>query len=154
MPAPYSEGSAPEPVIPGPVGGYRNAPVGAPGFDSSAPEIIDGPPELNGAVYVDVVALNKAFVFASMVADRAEGAARLVEGAVQRSGPAPWGDDPGLGQSFGLVFAEPRQALVSTIGKLAVVLQEVAEKLEQTKQVFADAEAEANVTARWRRGQD
>ncbi|MFI6759093.1 type VII secretion target [Micromonospora sp. NPDC050417] len=144
MPTP----STPGPDVPGPVGGYRNAPVTAPGFDSPVPDGLGGPLDLPGHLVVDTEALDKAAAAAGEAADEAAGAARLVDSAVDRSGPTPWGDDPGLGQSFGSVFAEPRQALIKAMEELPEVLRDMADKLRQTSRTFVDVEDDATERAR------
>ncbi|RKE10581.1 excreted virulence factor EspC (type VII ESX diderm) [Catellatospora citrea] len=129
------------------MGGYRNAPVTAPGIDSSAPEVSGGP-GLSGLLAVDTDALRTAAAVASEAAGEAAGAARLVDRAVYRSGPTPWGDDPGLGQSFETVFAEPRHALIQAMEKLPEVLRDMADKLQQASQAFVDTEQDAVTVAR------
>jgi hypothetical protein len=49
---------SPGPQPPGPVGGYRNAPITAPGFTSTVPDVPGGPPGLSGVLHVDTDALN------------------------------------------------------------------------------------------------
>jgi hypothetical protein len=56
---------------------------------------------------------------------------------VNRSGTSPWGDDPGLGQSFGSVFADPRHALMQALDTLPQVLADLADTLRQTSRTFA-----------------
>jgi uncharacterized protein YukE len=140
---PSADRPTPGPEIPGPVGGYRNAPVTAPGFTSTVPDVPGGPPGLSGVVFVDIDALNQAVTVAADAASEAASDAQRVDSAVNRSGPAPWGNDPGLGQSFGSVFADPRQALQQAMDTLPGVLSGLADTLRQTSQTFAAADAEA-----------
>lgn len=143
MPAPPSDSTAPRPAVPGPVGGYRNAPVTAPGFDSAVPKTPGGPPALSGFVLVDADKLDKAVNVANEAASEAHRAERWMDAALGRSGPEPWGDDPSLGQSFGSVFAEPRQTLVHAIETLPPVLHGLVNQLQQTSSAFAAANDEA-----------
>jgi uncharacterized protein YukE len=133
----------PVPKIPGPVGGYRNTAVRAPGFTSTVPDVPGGPPGLSGVVFVDINALNKAAAVAADAASEAASDAQRVDSAVNESGPAPWGDDPGLGQSFGSVFADPRRAVQQAMNALPGVLGGLADTLRQTSQTFAAVDAEA-----------
>ena len=146
MPAPSSDSSAPRSAVPGPVGGYRNAPVTAPGFDSAVPTTPGGPPALSGFVLVDAEKLDKAVNVADEAATEADHAARWMGDALGRSGPEPWGDDPSLGQSFGSVFAEQRQSLVHAVETLPVVLRGLVDQLQQTSMAFVAADGEAAAT--------
>ncbi len=133
-------------MVPGPVGGYRNAPVTAPGFDSTVPNAPAGPPGLSDFVRVDANKLDKAVNVADEAATEADRAARWIDAALGRSGPEPWGDDPSLGQSFGSVFAEPRQSLVHAIETLPTVLHGLVDQLQQTTKAFATANDHAAET--------
>lgn len=148
MPASSSYPSAGGPVVPGPVGGYRNAPVAAPGFDRSPPRLPGGPPALSGYLRVDTAALDKAVDAADEAADEADRAVHCVDSALSRCGPTPWGDDPGLGQSFGSVFADPRHALAEAVETLPVILRGLANDLRRTSQAFTDVEEEATARGR------
>lgn len=139
--SPYAPNPGPE--IPGTVGGYRNAPVAAPGFTSPVPNVPGGPPGLSGVLQVDTDALNQAVAVATDAASEAASDAQRVDSAVNRSGSAPWGDDPGLGQSFGSVFADPRHVLLQAMDTLPEVLGNLADTLRQTIQTFAAGDAEA-----------
>ena len=88
---------------------------------------------------------------AGEAAAEAAGAARRVDSALGRSGPAPWGDDPGLGQSFESVFARPREALVQDLEKVPEVLRDLADRLQESSRTFADVENENEsiAAARW-----
>jgi len=130
------------PEIPGPVGGYRNAPVSAPGFPSTVPDIPGGPSALSGVVLVNIDALNRAVSVAADAASESTSDAQRVDSAVSRSGSAPWGDDPALGQSFGSAFAGPREALQQAMDTLPGVLGGLADTLRQTSQSFAAVDAD------------
>ncbi|WP_142392670.1 hypothetical protein [Mycobacterium sp. 3519A] len=142
MPSSSGDAVPPGSEVPGPVGGYRNAPVSAPGFTSTVPNLPGGPPGLSG-VFVDTDALNRAAAVAADAASEAGSDAQRLDSAVNRSGPAPWGDDPGLGQSFGSVFADPRHSLVQAIDALPEVLGDLADTLRQTSATFAEADGDA-----------
>ncbi|MFI5635618.1 hypothetical protein ACIA8E_41125 [Streptomyces sp. NPDC051664] len=92
---------------------------------------------------VDFGALAAAVEAARIAAGVAHRAAADVQAAVQRSGAAPWGDDPGLGQAFGGVFAGPRGDLVQTVLELPSVLDGLADSLDVTRRGFVRAEDEA-----------
>ncbi|HET6500298.1 MAG TPA: hypothetical protein VFG87_05985 [Amycolatopsis sp.] len=147
MPTSAANAPLPGPEVPGPAGGYRNAPVTAPGFDSPVPDI-PGPPDLTGVLSVDTASLDKAVVVAGEAAGEAAGAAQRMESAMDSSPTPPWGDDPGLGQSFGSVFAEPRQALAQALKTVPEVLRELGEALQQTSRTFADTDDETFDLAR------
>ncbi|MEU3710907.1 hypothetical protein [Streptomyces catenulae] len=142
--------NAPHPTVPGPVGGYRNAPVAAPAPDLTPPVPPD-PPDGAGLLAVDFTALLAAVKAAESAAGEAQRAAALADDATARSGPAPWGDDPGLGEAFGDAFAGPRADLVRTAHQLHLVLVRLADDLAATRGTFARAEDTAleSVTA-WR----
>ncbi|MGW7674260.1 hypothetical protein ACWGJX_45580 [Streptomyces sp. NPDC054775] len=128
--------------VPGPAGGYRNAPVSSPSPDLSLP-VVPGLPGDAGLLVVDFGALAAAVEAARIAAGVARRAAADVQAAVQRSGGAPWGDDPGLGQAFGGVFAGPRGALAQTVEELPAVLDGLADALDVTRRGFVRAEDEA-----------
>jgi hypothetical protein len=131
-----SPNSHPEPDA---SGGYRNAPVSSPSPDLQLPPAPTGP-GAGDTLVVDLAALGKAVKAAQEAVGAAQKAAQPSQDAVSRSGAAPWGDDPGLGQAFGGVFAEPRNNLVEAVQKLPTVLQQMADNLTATQGVFADAE--------------
>lgn len=137
--------------VPGPAGGYRNAPVSAPTPVLPIPGI-PAVPSARGTLVVDLDALTAAVKAAEIAAAGAQSLAHRVEAATQHSGSAPWGDDPGLGQAFGDAFAEPRTALVRTVRELPALLHGVADSLDATRRGFARAEdgalAEAQQLAR------
>jgi uncharacterized protein YukE len=143
MPSLSGDAPTPGPEVPDPVGGYRNAPVTAPGFTSTVPDLPEGPPRLSGVLYVDTDALDRAGAVAADAASEAGSDAQRLDSAVNRSRAAPWGDDPGLGQSFGSVFADPRHALLQAMDTLPEVLGDLADTLRQTSRTFADADGEA-----------
>jgi uncharacterized protein YukE len=143
MPSPSGDATNPGPEVPGPVGGYRNAPVTAPAFTSSVPDLPGGPPGLSGLLFVDPDALERAAAVAANASSESGSDAQRLDSAVNRSGPAPWGDDPGLGLSFGSVFADPRHALLQAMDTLPGLLGDLADTLRQTSSTFTDADAEA-----------
>jgi uncharacterized protein YukE len=143
MPSLSGDASTPGPEVPGPVGGYRNAPVTAPGFTSTVPDLPGGPPRLSGVLFVDTDELNRAAAVAADAASEAGRNAQRLDSVVSQSGPTAWGDDPGLGQSFGSVFANPRHALLQAMDTLPEVLGDLADTLRQTSRTFAAADAEA-----------
>jgi hypothetical protein len=132
--------------VPGPAGGYRNAPVSAPAPVLSLPTV-PGVPGDAGTLRVDFGALAAAVEAARIAAGVAHRAEADVQAAVQRSGSAPWGDDPGLGQAFGDVFAGPRGDLVQTVLELPSVLDDLADSLDMTRRGFVRAEDDALSTA-------
>ncbi|MFE6894447.1 hypothetical protein [Streptomyces sp. NPDC057694] len=114
--------------VPSPPDGYRNVPVSAPDPDLHVPGMPgDGLP--GGVLVVDYELLERAVSEAEEAAEAADGLARSMANAVRRSGPAPWGDDPALGQTFGSVFADPRDALFQALQGLPQVLRNIAEDL-------------------------
>jgi hypothetical protein len=125
--------------VPGAAGGYRNAPVSAPTQELLIPPV-PAIPGNTGTLVVDLGALAAAVKVAEIAAARAQHLADDVEATAQRSGPAPWGDDPGLGQAFGDAFAESRITLVQTVRELPVLLHGLADSLDATRRGFADAE--------------
>jgi hypothetical protein len=135
------------------VGGYRNAPVAAPGFDRLLPRIPGEPPALSGDLLVDTATLATAVDTAGEAVDEADRAVQRVDGALGRGGPIPWGDDPGLGDSFGSVFADPRHALAEAVETLPAVLRGLVEDLRRVSQAFTDVEAEATARGRELGGQ-
>ena len=143
MPSSSGDAPTPGPEVPGPVGGYRNAPVTGPGFTSTVPDLPGGPPGLSGVLFVDTDALNRAAAVAADAASEAGSDAQRLDSALNRSGPAPWGDDPGLGQGFGSVFADPRHALLQAVDTLPGVLGELADTLRQTSRTFTEGDAGA-----------
>jgi uncharacterized protein YukE len=106
-------------------------------------DVPGGPSALTGVVLVDFAALNQAVTVATDAASEATSDAQRVDSAVNRSGSAPWGDDPALGQSFGSAFAGPRQALQQAMDTLPGVLGGLADTLRQTSQSFAAVDADA-----------
>lgn len=132
--------------VPGPAGGYRNAPVSAPTPELSVPPV-PAMPGNTGTLAVDLGALAAAVKAAEIAAARAQRLADDVEATIQPSGPAPWGDDPGLGQAFGDTFTEPRTALVQTVRELPVLLHSLADSLDATRRGFAGAEDAALTSA-------
>ncbi|MGW2278865.1 hypothetical protein [Streptomyces sp. NPDC001770] len=133
--------------VPGPVGGYRNVPVSAPSPDLTLPTTPGAAPGGTGLLVVDFAALAAAVEAARTAADAAGRAAADVRAAVERSGAAPWGDDPGLGVGFGDVFAGPRDDLVQTVRELPAVLAGLADSLDAARRGFVRAEDEAEATA-------
>jgi hypothetical protein len=89
---------------------------------------------------VDSVALEKGAKLANLAAGDVTDAASRVLSSVQQAGNAPWGDDPGLGQTFASVFAEPRQALVETMQKLPEVLTQLVDDLTRAQHNFVNIE--------------
>ncbi|MGW7673795.1 hypothetical protein ACWGJX_43010 [Streptomyces sp. NPDC054775] len=71
---------------------------------------------------------------------QAQRAAADAEDATARSGSAPWGDDPGLGQAFGAVFAGPRTSLAETVRELPSLFEQLADNLDATRRTFAGAQ--------------
>jgi hypothetical protein len=152
---PSADGFTSGPDVGSPAGGYFNAPVSAPDFTLKDPQSAPGftetvpnlsgesPPALSGVVYVDITALNQAVAVASDAASEAVSDAKPVDSAVNRSGSAPWGDDPGLGQSFGSVFADPRTTLLQVMDALPELLGTVADVLQQASKAFAALDVEA-----------
>ncbi len=115
----------PLPDVPGPTGGYRNAPTGDPPYNGPA---LPSLPTLDGSLVVDFALVGKAGADAVHAADTMAAAWTALNSAAL-FGAAPWGDDPALGQGFDQVFAQPRddllkavQALPDTLRKLAVAL--------------------------------
>ncbi|TSB21585.1 hypothetical protein [Streptomyces benahoarensis] len=133
---------APQSAVPGPAGGYRNAPVSAPAPDLTPPGPVTSP-DGSGLLAVDFTALLAAIKAAESAAGEAQRAAAQADDATARSGPAPWGDDPGLGQAFGDAFAGPRADLVRTAHQLHLVLRQLADDLAATRGAFAHAEGTA-----------
>jgi hypothetical protein len=132
--------------VPDTSGGYRNAPVSAP-IPVLQPPIL---PELfpgAGALVVDTTALNAAVRAAHDAADVAEQAAGDIQSTINRSGPAPWGDDPALGQVFDGAFSAPHANLIKVLEGLPSLLQHVAQLLDTTGTVLADAEESSAAAA-------
>ena len=142
VPIPSSNSSASGSEVPGPVGGYRNVPVGAPGFDPAVPTIPGEPPALSDYVLVDASKIDMAVNAVNEAATEADRAARGMTMALGRSGPAPWGDDVALGQSFEAVFAESRQSLMHAVETLPTVLRGLINQLQQTSMAFTAADSE------------
>ncbi|MEV6028357.1 hypothetical protein [Streptomyces sp. NPDC052036] len=92
---------------------------------------------------VDFSALMAAVKAAEAAAGEAQRAAADSQDATARSGPTPWGDDPGLGQAFGDAFAQPRASLVNMVQELPTLFQQLADNLDATRRVFARAEDSA-----------
>ncbi|WP_399084009.1 hypothetical protein ACGH2B_03725 [Streptomyces sp. BBFR2] len=136
---PPEHGKESQPAVPGPAGGYRNAPVSAPSPDLTPPGPVD-PPDGSGLLAVDFTALLAAVEAAGSAAGQAQLAAARADDATARSGPAPWGDDPALGQTFGAAFAAPRDDLIRTLRQLPVVLRNLADDLAATRATFGRAE--------------
>ncbi|MGW7574830.1 hypothetical protein [Streptomyces sp. NPDC054765] len=97
----------------------------------------------SGVLAVDFEALEQAIAEAEEAADAAGSVAESMASAVQRSGAAPWGDDPALGQAFGSVFAEPRNALVQAVEGLPQVLRNIADNLSAMNTDFHGAQQAA-----------
>ncbi|GAA4263669.1 hypothetical protein [Dactylosporangium darangshiense] len=95
-------------------------------------------PSLANVLLVDSDAVAKAITI--LTAAAAHGTVSQVDSAVQHCGATPWGDDAGLGQAFGSVFAQPRQALVQTIQILPEVVQDLADMLNRALVTFGDVE--------------
>ncbi|MGW0855748.1 hypothetical protein [Streptomyces sp. NPDC002690] len=91
--------------------------------------MLHGGPSGGDPLVVDFGELARAITEAEEAAEAAHDIAERLTGAVGRSGRAPWGDDPALGQTFGNLFAEPRDALVRCAQELPEVFRNVAEKL-------------------------
>ncbi|MFE6904694.1 hypothetical protein ACFVFJ_49570 [Streptomyces sp. NPDC057717] len=94
----------------------------------------------SGLLVVDFEALERAIAEAEEAAEVASDLTKSVASAVHRSGPAPWGDDPALGQTFGTVFAEPRDALVQAVQGLPQVLRNIADNLSAMDAGFHGAQ--------------
>jgi hypothetical protein len=97
----------------------------------------------SGVLVVDFEALEQAIAEAEEAAEAADGVAESMTSAVQRSGLAPWGDDPALGQTFGSVFAEPRGALVQAVQGLPQLLRNIADNLSAMNTGFHGAQQDA-----------
>jgi hypothetical protein len=121
--------SDPTVKVPDPSGGYRNAPVSAPSNPFSPSPLPDAP-QGGDVTVVDFSALRDAISKTHDVTARAQTLAGDVNGADQRSGPAPWGDDPALGQAFGSVFAGPRAVLLQAVEGLPGMVQQFADTLD------------------------
>jgi hypothetical protein len=128
-----------QPAVPGPAGGYRNAPVSAPSPSLPLPGLPPVPGG-SGTLVVDLSALTAAVQAAEAAVGQAQRAAADAEDATSRSGAAPWGDDPGLGQAFGAVFAGPRTSLAETVRELPSLFEQLADNLEATQRGFAGAQ--------------
>ncbi|MFB7504704.1 hypothetical protein [Streptomyces broussonetiae] len=100
-------------------------------------------PDASGTLVVDFSALMAAVKAAGAAAGKAQRAAADSQDAMARSGPTPWGDDPGLGQAFGDAFAQPRAGLVNTVQELPALLQQLADNLDASRRLFARAEDSA-----------
>ncbi len=96
-----------------------------------------------GSLVVDFAALERAIAEAEEEAEAACGLAKSMASAVHRSGPALWGDDPALGQTFGAVFAQPREALFQAVQGLPQVLRNIADNLSATETAFHGAQESA-----------
>nr|BFD87812.1 hypothetical protein StreXyl84_72130 [Streptomyces sp. Xyl84] len=138
---PPVDGSA---SVPSPPDGYRNVPVSAPRPDLNVPRMPAGRGLSDGGhLVVDFEVLERAIAEAEDAAEAAGGLAESLASAVHRSGPAPWGDDPALGQAFGSVFAEPRDALFHAVQGLPKVLRNIASDLSAMDTRFHAAQEHA-----------
>ncbi|WP_157849407.1 hypothetical protein [Streptomyces violaceorubidus] len=134
------EGGVP---VPSPPDGYRNVPVSAPQPDLHIPRLPEGGLSGSGVLAVDFEALAHAIAEAEEAAEAVGHIAERLTSAVQRSGAAPWGDDPALGQTFGSLFAEPRDALTQAVPGLQQVLRSMAENLGAMNTGFHGAQRDA-----------
>ncbi|MGW2299351.1 hypothetical protein [Streptomyces violaceorubidus] len=134
------EGGVP---VPSPPDGYRNVPVSAPRPDLHIPSLPKGGLSASGVLAVDFEALEHAIAEAEEAAEAVGDIAARLASVVQRSGAAPWGDDPALGQTFGGVFAEPRDALTQAVPGLQRVLRSIAENLGAMHTGFHGARRDA-----------
>jgi uncharacterized protein YukE len=130
------------PDVPPPAGGYRNAPVCAPTPDWTTPGA-PSTPDLSGALVVDSDALKRAALLLGEVADRARAASAGLDSAVRQAGPAPWGDDTEIGQTFGQSFAQPAEQLREAVQQLPEVLRQLADSLQRAHTGFQDADQQA-----------
>jgi hypothetical protein len=113
------------PDVPGPTGGYRNAPTGAPPYNGpSLPTL----PTLDNTLVVDFALIGKAGIDASNAADTASSAWTALSAAAL-FGAAPWGDDAALGQAFDQNFAQPRDDLLKALQALPDTLKHLADAL-------------------------
>lgn len=78
------------PDVPGPTGGYRNAPVSDPPYNGSSPSQLPPLPTLDGSLVVDFSLLAKAGGDASSAAATMDSAWQALS-AVALFGAAPWG---------------------------------------------------------------
>ncbi len=132
------------PTVPGPIGGYRNAPVSDPAAPA-APAALPALPAGGAALVVDFGALTAAVTAAGSAAGHAQDAAVRLQNAA--AGAELWGDDPGLGQPFGDAFAGSRQDLLDTVRELPKLLEGLADDLAAARRGFADAEDSATTLA-------
>ncbi|GAA1982201.1 hypothetical protein [Amycolatopsis minnesotensis] len=136
-------------ALDGPTGGYRNAPVSAPGVNAlsgSPPPAWGGglpggvlsvrPTELMHAVS----AFQEAAAAASQAANTAPHTTSLSDTVT--SDTAPWGADP-LGAAFGSRYTEPARQVPAALEALAKVLHETADRLGRTTRGFVDADDQA-----------
>ncbi|MFD6534384.1 hypothetical protein [Streptomyces sp. NPDC060184] len=126
--------------MPSPPDGYRNVPVSAPQPGLHVPDMLHGGPSDGDLLVVDFGELAQAIAEAEEAAVAARDIAERLTSAVDRSGRAPWGDDPALGQTFGSLFAEPRDALVRCARELPEVFRNVAEKLGSASASFHETQ--------------
>ncbi|MFB7293295.1 hypothetical protein [Actinacidiphila glaucinigra] len=96
---------------------------------------------------VDLVMLQRAITAADEAAAAAGSLADTLTSRVHASGPAPWGDDPALGQTFGSVFAEPREILVQAVQGMPQVLRNIADNLAAMDRSYRGAEEAAIAAA-------
>ncbi|GAA1986635.1 hypothetical protein [Kitasatospora viridis] len=115
----------PLPDVPGPTGGYRNAPTADPPY---AGPPLPAVPALDGTLVVDFALVGRAATDAGKAADTMAGAWAALSSAAL-FGAAPWGDDPALGQGFDQVFAQPRDDLLKAVQALPDTLRKFADAL-------------------------
>ncbi|MDH6710141.1 hypothetical protein P3T27_006890 [Kitasatospora sp. MAA19] len=133
----------PTPDVPGPTGGYRNAPTGVPPYTGPP---VPPLPTLDGTLVVDFALLGKAGVDAGNAADSMSTAWTALSAAAL-FGAAPWGDDPALGQGFDQVFAQPRDDLLKAVQALPDTLKHLAEALGGAHSTFRSADEHATELA-------
>ncbi|MGC0314699.1 hypothetical protein [Kitasatospora acidiphila] len=133
----------PLPDVPGPTGGYRNAPTGDPPYNGSTPPAL---PTLDGTLVVDFAQVGKAGIDASNAADTMAAAWTTLSSAAL-FGAAPWGDDPALGQGFDQVFAQPRDDLLKAVQALPDTLRKFAEALGAAHSTLENGDEKTNELA-------
>lgn len=133
----------PLPDVPGPTGGYRNAPTGVPPYGGPA---VPPVPSLDGTLVVDFALVGKAGADAGRAAEGMAAAWTALSSAAL-FGAAPWGDDPALGQGFDQVFAQPRDDLLKAVQALPDTLRKLADALGATRSTFERADEHATELA-------
>ncbi|MGW0298796.1 hypothetical protein ACWDYK_19090 [Streptomyces anthocyanicus] len=117
--------------------------MSAPHPDLRVPGMPGGGYSGGGILVVDFETLERSIAEAEEAAEAVGGLAKSMASAVHRSGPAPWGNDPALGQTFGTVFAEPRDALFQAVQGLPRVLRSIADSLRAVDTAFHEAQESA-----------